>query len=67
MSKPKKRSPKAARKTPRAKGLYPKRLLYPKATLQELRDRRDLAVVDGDLKLAFKLAFEIDKVNSGAK
>ncbi len=38
--------------------------VYPKATLSELRERRDLAVVDGDLRLAFQLAVEIDKVLS---
>jgi hypothetical protein len=38
--------------------------LWPKATLDELRERRDLAVYDGDLKLAFQLATEIDKVRS---
>jgi hypothetical protein len=34
---------------------------WPKATLSELRGRRELAVGDGDLTLAFQLAIEIDK------
>ncbi len=31
-------------------------------TLQELRSRRDLAIIDCDFKLAFTLALEIDKL-----
>lgn len=34
---------------------------WPAASLQQLRDRRDLAKADGDLNLAFDLAIEIDK------
>lgn len=34
---------------------------FPTATLEELRWRRDLAVADGDMTLAFRLACEIDK------
>jgi hypothetical protein len=31
------------------------------ATLEELRSRRDLAQIDGDIKLAFACALAIDK------
>lgn len=35
---------------------------FPTATLDELRWRRDLAVIDGDTALAFRIACEIDKL-----
>ncbi len=35
--------------------------VWPKATLEELRWRKELALYDGDVKLAFVLACEIDK------
>ncbi len=35
---------------------------FPAATLDQLRWRRDLAVADGDMTLAFRLACEIDKL-----
>lgn len=56
------------KKKQQKKKLYPKRspLLWPTATLDELRSRRDLAVADGDMPLAFKIAYEIDKVRSGS-
>lgn len=34
---------------------------FPTATLEELRWRRDLAIRDGDMTLAFRIACEIDK------
>lgn len=34
---------------------------FPNATLDQLRWRRELAVADGDMALAFRLACEIDK------
>ena len=34
---------------------------FPTATLEQLRWRRDLAVADGDMTLAFRIACEIDK------
>ena len=35
---------------------------FPKASLEELRWRRDIATAEGDMTLAFRLACEIDKV-----
>ena len=39
-------------------------LLWPTATLEELRARRNLAVADRDMNLAFTIAREIDKLKA---